>query len=45
MATRLTRGFSVSPLTARLVVLALRHYANDLAAEIGAHAHPYQVRL
>jgi hypothetical protein len=45
MAARVGRGFSVLPLTARLVVVALRHYADDLAAEIGAHAHPYQVRF
>ena len=45
MAARIGRGFSVTPLTARLVVVALRHYADGLAAEIGTHAHPYQVRL
>ncbi|SDR63361.1 hypothetical protein SAMN05519103_08531 [Rhizobiales bacterium GAS113] len=36
MAVGIGRGFSVTPLTARLVVVALRQYA---------HAHPYQVRL
>ncbi|SDR03544.1 hypothetical protein SAMN05519103_00492 [Rhizobiales bacterium GAS113] len=45
MAARLGRGFRVTPLTARLVVVALRHYADDLAADIAASPHPYQVRL